>query len=125
MQAKTIFLTLEDEIIYNNMFHDNNHNDYIKKYYSDLKINEYIPILLTRYEHCVIDLSKPYLLGVVYLPVWMSTFQKDYFINNKSVLENYTLYLNGYSLEKPILIDELLNIIDLMPSKPKEKKLIF
>lgn len=125
MKAKTIFLNdLGEVIIHNGMFHDDNHYNYIKKYYSNLKVTEHIPILLTKYNHCVIDLSKAYLLGVVYLSDTMSNSQKEYFINNKDELEEYTLYLNGYSLERPILMDELLGIIETIPTNQKEKKLI-
>ena len=127
MQAKTIFLTDKEAIVYENMFHNDNHEIYREKYYSNLKVTDYLPILLIKMDNCVIDLSKSYSIGVVYLPVWMSDFQKAYFNSNKEMLDNYKLYLNGHSLEEPILIDDLINLINLKPNQPinpKEKKLI-
>lgn len=126
MQAKTIFLNNKEAIIYENVFHNDNHEIYKEKYYSNLKVTEYLPILLSKMDNCVIDLSKPYSIGVIYLPVGMSSFQKEYFANNRKMLDNYTLYLNDYSLEEPILIDDLINLINLKPNQPinvKEKKL--
>ena len=124
MKAKTIFLNANDEvIIYEDNLHDATHYKYINQYYSNLKITDYIPILLSHYDHCVIDLSKSYLLGCIYLPIWMSDFQKRYFTEERNNLEKFTLYLNGYSIEEPILYDELLNRIEMMPTRPKEKKL--
>lgn len=112
MKAKTIFLNDKDEvIIYENVFHMNNHDNYIKKYYSNLKITDYIPIVLTNYNHCVIDLSEQYQLGVIYLPQHLSDFQKNYFITQQSFLEQYILYLNGYSLTESIPIAKLLSFI--------------
>lgn len=122
--AKTIFLNDSDQvIIYDSTFHSINHEDYIKRYCKNLKVDEYIPILLTNYNHCVIDLSTTYMLGVVYLPISMSKFQKDYFVSQKDYLEKYTLYLNGHSLIDPILINDLIDLINLTPTKQKEKKL--
>lgn len=125
MEAKTIFLNNLDEIlIYESRWHDDNYNNYINKYYSNLKVTEFIPLLLTKQNHCVIDLSTPYDLGVIYLPIWLTEFQKEYFTEQRKIFEKYTLYLNGYSFDKPIEIDELLNIIRLTPIRPKEKKLM-
>ena len=121
MKAKTVFLTnLDEVIIYNAMFHSDNHTNYMKKYYANLKMTEYIPILLTKQDHCVIDLSREYLLGIIYLSPALSEFQKEYFHSKKNVLEKYTLYLDDHSLEKPILIDELLSIIDSKPTRKKK-----
>lgn len=124
MKAKTIFLNDKDEvIIYEDYLHDDVHCRYMREYYSNLKITDYIPILLSHNDNCVIDLSRSYSIGCIYLPVWMSEFQKKYFTEERSNLEKFKLYLNGYSIEDPIKYDELLSRIDMMPTRPKEKKL--
>lgn len=123
MQAKTIFLTEEETIIYESKLHNDNHDKYKEKYYSNLEVTDYLPILLSKLDNCVIDLSKSYQIGVIYLPICMTNFQKDYFNNNKEELEKYKLYLNGHSLEDPINIDELISLIDFKITKPKQKKL--
>ena len=123
MQAKTIFLTEEETIIYESKFHNDNHDKYKEKYYSNLEVTDYLPILLSKLDNCVIDLSTSYQIGVIYLPICMTKYQKDYFSNNKKELEKYKLYLNGHSLEEPISTDELITLIDFKLTKPKQKKL--
>lgn len=118
MKAKTIFLNdLEQVIIYEANFHQDNHHKYLNKYYQNLQITDYIPILLTRYNNCVIELESNYCIGVVYLPLWLSDFQKQYFKDNKKELDKYTIYLNNYSLLEPIPTIKLLSIVDNMPKR--------
>ena len=80
MKAKTIFLNDKDEVIvYEGNFHSENHKNYIDKYYKNLKITDYIPILLAEHNHCVIEFSREHHIGVIYLPVWVTEFQRQYF----------------------------------------------
>ena len=91
MKAKTIFLSENNVYVFESMWHNDNYDNYIKKYFSNLEITEHIPLLLIKNNQCVIDLSRPYDLGVIYLPDKINEFQKDYFYNQKDILKRLFL----------------------------------
>lgn len=117
MSSKTIFINDNQMEVYNSKEHNNNHRDFIDKYYKNLKITEYIPILLSKKGHCIIDLSKPYKIGTIYLPQQLTDFQKNSFEQLEKELEFYTLYLSNHSLIDPVKTNELLMLVKLMPQK--------
>lgn len=124
MKAKTIFINDNDEIIINEgCFHTDNYDNYMNEYYSLFKSSESTPILLTGFDHVVIDLSETCMLAVIYLPKFMSDFQKEYFKSRYDRLKQFTLYLYGRSIEEAILVDDLIDIINSKPNKNKKKKL--
>lgn len=118
MKARTIFLSDKDEaIIYESRFHSDSHEQFIKKRFSNLVIDDYIPIILAKHNYCVIEFARNSNVGVVYLPIWLSKFQKQYFHNIEEEINRHTIYLNNYSLEKPIDTKQLLLRIDNMPER--------
>ena len=121
MKAKTIFLTDKDEtIIYEGNLHSDNHERFVNEHFKNLKIDDYIPILLAQHNYCIIELARKFNIGVVYLPIWLSNYQKQYFHNVEEDLKRYTIYLNNYSLEHPIDTKQLLLRIDNMPERKED-----
>lgn len=115
--AKTIIVEEDSVVSYDLRLHNDNHKCYMQDNYPDLVIDNYVPIILSQMGKCVIDLSKQYLFGTIYLPQEMTEFQKNYMIEEINTFKNYVLYLEEYSLIDPIPMESLLEII-------KEKTLV-
>lgn len=77
MDAKTIICNPTGHIYtYQNNLHDDNHHAHIESNCKDLRITEYIPILLVKRGSCVLDITESRHLCEIYLPLMLPLIRK-------------------------------------------------
>ena len=98
-RAQTYIITLSNIHGYSSDYHDDNHYEYVNRFYSNLKITEYIPFLLVNYNLCVIDISRYNKFGTMFLPDKLSEFQRNLILERESYLNNFEWYLSNVEKE--------------------------
>lgn len=94
-RAQTYIITPNNIYGYLSDYHNDNHDEYINRFYSNLKITEYIPFLLVNYNLCVIDVSRHDKYGTIFLPDKLSDFQRNWMIERESYLSKFEWYLSN------------------------------
>lgn len=97
MDAKTFIYDDKNKLYtYQNCLHDDNHYAHIESACDNLKITEYIPILLAKRGNCVLDITESRHLCEVYLPLMITPDQKRWLFTKENYLRKF--YLGIYSI---------------------------
>lgn len=84
--AQTYIIGKEDGkvYVYESDFHDDNHFAHLVDCYNTKDYSGFLPFIFNRDGYCVIDLVKHDILGSMYLPDEITSFQKDWILDRKN-----------------------------------------
>ena len=128
MDAKTIICNPTGHIYtYQNNLHDDNHHAHIESNCKDLRITEYIPILLVKRGSCVLDITESRHLCEIYLPLMLTFNQKNWLLAKEDYLKSFHLGIYSIKSETEACLKdwqtfEMLKS-EIESNKIKEKKI--
>ncbi|HIT21552.1 MAG TPA: hypothetical protein IAB56_01085 [Candidatus Scybalousia intestinigallinarum] len=97
MNAKTLIYDEDNNLyMYEDRLHDDNHHAHIESNCKNLRITEYIPILLVKSGSCVLDITESRHLCEVYLPLMITLNQKKWLLMKEDYLKDF--HLGIYSI---------------------------
>ena len=117
-RAQTYIITKNQIYGYSSTLHNDNHNKHLVRFYQNLKITEYIPVMLSKNGECVIDLISHGNSGSIYLPETLIDYQSKWLIDKQNYLSRFSWNLCDIVDKKSkiydeITYDEVIKIINL------------
>ena len=107
-RAQTYIIAKDNNVYsYSGELHDDNHNMHMSKNYKNLKINEFIPFILSKNGNVVIDLIRHSTNGNIYLPLEPTDFQKKWLIDRSGAFDKINWQLCKTSDDKNNIYDNV------------------
>ena len=118
-RAQTYIITKDHVYGYSSNLHYDNYKSHLDRFYTNLKITEHIPFLLSKNGECVIDIVSHGSSGSIYLPEILLKYQGDWILSRESYLGKFTWSLNDIENGKYEPYDEMsyTDIIKIIKKK--------
>ena len=106
-RAQTYIITDSQVYGYSSDSHYDNHKSHLNRFYKNLKVTEYIPLLLSKEGNTLIDINRHGNNGVIYLPNILLNFQCNWLLDRSKYLSKFTWNLNDIVNNKYVPYDQL------------------